>query len=78
MLIETREAACLDRHDEQGTKKAGRLPMPAYVGSSKNLLPERQRNAQQDRRHSASCWCISIQWQKGDLGRTWRVHICFC
>ena len=22
--------------------------MPAYVGSSKNLLPERQRNAQQD------------------------------
>ena len=30
------------------TKKAGRIPVRENVGSAKNLLPERQRNAQQD------------------------------
>ena len=29
-------------------KKAGRIPVRENVGSAKNLLPERQRNAQQD------------------------------
>ena len=29
-------------------KKAGRIPVCENVGSAKNLLPERQRNAQQD------------------------------
>jgi hypothetical protein len=45
-------------------KKAGRFPVREHVGSAKNLLTERQRNAQQTRRHNASCAGISICEQK--------------
>ena len=51
------------------TKKAGRLPMPAYVGSSKNLLPERQRNAQQD---TETQWSLLVYFDstaKGLVGK---------
>ena len=36
------------RKEAEKQKKAGRIPVRENVGSAKNLLPERQRNAQQD------------------------------
>ena len=37
-----------DGSSREKTKKAGRIPVRENVGSAKNLLPERQRNVQQE------------------------------
>ena len=51
------------RHDIR-KQKSRTFPVREHVGSAKNLLTERQRNAQQTRRHNASCAGISICEQK--------------
>jgi len=48
-------------------KKAGRSLVRKYVGSSKNLLPERQRNAQQNTKMQSSCAGISFSGAKEQI-----------
>ena len=48
------------------TKKAGRFPIHEIVGPIKNLLPERQKNAQQDTKTQSSCAGIFITHEQKD------------
>ena len=77
VILKTTREFIYAHEDLPEDKKAGRIPMREIEGPAKNLLLERQGNAQQDTKTQCFLAGISILGAKGLLFKLGRFTISF-